>query len=178
MHADLRADLLPWLVRPRQIRRLSTTMTKCGLPVETSTPAISTPSASSTVCGANDGHAHPGGDFHGESPSVFDRVHVADAHARIGFDLQVVAGLQAAFSRHPRGHAARAVAADLGDGAVGVVQANAARLRPGPRKELDAVGADAGIARAEPPRQLCPIVTCAPPLPSQSESRCRRRELW
>ena len=70
-------------------------------------------------------------------------------------------GCEAERLGHPRGHAARAVAADLGDGAVGVVQADAAGvLGPGPGEELDAVGADAGVARAEPPRQVSPIVVC------------------
>ena len=78
----------------------------------------------------------------------------ADAEAGVGVDFKLVAGLAAERLGHPRSHAARAVAADFGDGAIGVVEADAAGTRAGPGlvdpgKELDAVGADAGVALAE-----------------------------
>ena len=38
------------------------------------------------------------------------------------------------------------------------MQPDAARPGPCPGKELDAVGADAGVARAQPPRQIRPVV--------------------
>ena len=72
--------------------------------------------------------------------------------------FELFARLRAERMRHPRGHAAGAVAADLGDRAVGIVQPDAAGFRAGPGEELDAVGADAGVARAETPRQFGPVV--------------------
>src|SRR5271157_221535 len=71
--------------------------------------------------------------------------------------MQLIAGMKASFERHPCGYAARAVAADLGDGAVGVVEADTARLWPVPGKELDAVGADARVTRTQTTRQLRPV---------------------
>ena len=47
------------------------------------------------------------------------------------FDLQVIAGLRADDGTHPRRDTARSVAADLGDGAIGVVEADAAGSRSG-----------------------------------------------
>ena len=103
-----------------------------------------------------------------------DSVDVADPQAGVGFDVQLVAGLCAEGCSHPRGHTACAVAADLSDGAVGIVQPNAARSGDGlvlrifglicPGEELDAVGADAGIARTETAGEACPIVDRQRPL--------------
>src|ERR1035438_236930 len=73
----------------------------------------------------------------------------AKAHAGIGFEGELVARGGIAFFGHPRGYAACAVAADLGDGAIGIVQADAAGGVAGPRKELDAVGADACVPFAK-----------------------------
>ncbi len=145
--------------------------------METSKPAIFMPPARVTVRGAKHGNAHAGGHVHGESAVGDHAIQAAHAQARVGGNFQIVARLEVALARHPRSHAARAVAADLGDGAVGIVQANAARLRPRPCKELNAVSANAGIARAQPPRQVVPIVAVRQLLPSQSESRFRRRAL-
>jgi hypothetical protein len=64
------------------------------------------------------------------------------------------------FFGHPCGDAASAVAADLGDGAVGVVEANAAGEGRRSIEELDAVGADAGVAIAEALGQLGLVVAC------------------
>ena len=126
-------------------------MTKCGLPVETSTPATCRPSASVTVCSAKVGTP---------IPAVTSTVYSAPFLSALTRQTRRPASVsicssspgEAAFQRHPRRHAACAVAADLGDRAVGVVQANAARLGAGPGEVLDAVGADAGIARAKLPR--------------------------
>ena len=90
----------------------------------------------------------------------FQRIDFADARSSVGLDAEFVARLQAAFTRHPCRHAARAVAADLGDGAVGVMQADAAGLRSGPGEELDAISADACVPRAKTPRQFSPLVVC------------------
>ncbi len=97
------------------------------------------------------GHVHVGGDEDGGSAEigVVKLLDGADARAGIGFDGELVASGGVAFLGHPCGHAARAVAADLGDGAVGVVQADAAGSVAGPCKKLDAVGADAGVALAK-----------------------------
>ena len=46
--------------------------------------------------------------------------------ARVGFYLKVVAWLQTALVRHPCGHAAGAVAADLGDGTIGIMEPDTA----------------------------------------------------
>ena len=62
-------------------------------------------------------------------------------------NAEFVAGLRLERFSHPGRDAARAVAADFSDGAVGVVQANAAGFLPRPGEELDAVSTDAGVAR-------------------------------
>ena len=100
------------------------------------------------------GNAHPGGHFHGKLAVCLQRIYAADAQTRIGGNFHFIARQEAAFQRHPCRHATRAVAADLGDRAVGIAQSNAARLRSGPRKEFNAIGAHACIARAELSRQL------------------------
>ncbi len=105
---------------------LSTTMTKCGLPVETSTPTISEPSVSLSVCGVKLGTPMPVVTSTVNAPSRSHAVDAADAQAGIGRNFQLVARLRAERLGHPRGHAAGAVAADLGDRAVGVVEADAA----------------------------------------------------
>ena len=71
-------------------------------------------------------NAHSGGHFNGEFAIRSQRIDLAYAGSGIGLNAQFISGLEAAFARHPCGHAARAVAADLGDGAVGVMQADAA----------------------------------------------------
>ena len=177
MPADLLPDALPRC--PSTVKSaLSTTITKCGFPVDTSTPGTCTPPGIVTVRGANCGTPMPVVTSTDKLVAGAHRVDVAHAHARVCLDLQLVAGLRADRLRHPRRHAARSVAADLRDRAVRIVQANAPRLRSRPCEELDAVRADAGVARAQRSRQFGPVATAAPPLPSQSENRCRRRAPW
>ena len=85
---------------------------------------------------------------------VLHAVDAADARAGVGENFELIAGMRAESFRHPRGHAACAVAAEFGDRAVGVVQADAAGVGPGPFEEFDAVCADAGVARAKAAREL------------------------
>ena len=96
-------------------------------------------------------HVHIGSDQHGRTghlciSEIFDG---ADTQACVGLDAQLIAGICIDLLRHPRRHAARSVAANLGDGTVGVVQTNAACMIAGPLKELDAVGAHACVALAQ-----------------------------
>src|ERR1035441_5107412 len=83
-----------------------------------------------------------------------DCIDVAHSRARVGFNVQFLTGLGMQRFSHPCRHAARAVAADLGDGAVGIVKANAAGVRARPYEELDAIRADSGVARAEASREF------------------------
>jgi len=73
----------------------------------------------------------------------------AFAGAGVGFDAYGVAGAELLVAGHPGGNAAGSVAGDFGSGAVGVDEVNAAGAVARPLEELDAVGADAGVAGAE-----------------------------
>jgi hypothetical protein len=59
-------------------------------------------------------------------PSISELRNCAETRPGIGLNRKLIAGLCAAFFGHPRGDAAGAVAADFCDGAVGVVEADAA----------------------------------------------------
>ena len=73
----------------------------------------------------------------------------AFARPGVGLDAHRVAGAKLLLAGHPRGDAAGPVAGNFREGAVGVDQVNAARAVGGPLEKLDAVGADAGVTRAE-----------------------------
>ena len=107
------------------------------------------------------GHAHAGGDFDREC-AVARTLSMRQTRRPASVAMASSSpGLRTERLGHPCGDAARAVAADFGDGAVGVVKADAAEFLAGPGEKLDAVGADAGIARAKPPRESCEIVAAA-----------------
>ena len=113
------------------------------------------------VRGANSGNAHSGRHFHGESAPGLDRIHAADAQARIGRNLKLIARLEAAASAI---HAAtQRVPLPL----ISAIEPSALcrRMRPdlGPRpgEKLNAVRAHARVARAQPPRQFRPVACSA-----------------
>ncbi len=75
----------------------------------------------------------------------------AGARAGVGFEEDDIAGGGVFFASEPGGDAAGAVAGDFGCGAVGIDKADAAAEGAGSLEELDAIGADAGVAVAEAP---------------------------
>ena len=154
-------------------------ITKCGFPVETATPSTVRPSVNSHNFARSTGNPHAGRNFDGVAAIGKYVVDAADAQTGVCLDLQLVASLCADHCAHPRGNATGAVAADLRDRAVCIVQADSCRIsnqsrqrtrhRPLPRP---------CCAHRDCASVVCPVAFGCSSLRSQSENHCRTRAPW
>ena len=96
-------------------------------------------------------HAHPCLDL---IPAPADRNNPAFPRTRVGLDDEHAAIRGLLLIRHPGGHAACAVARDFRHRTVRIEEANPPAPLARPLQKLDAVRADAGIARAQPHRNV------------------------
>ena len=163
----------PSSVQPRAwARKFSswTTMTKCGLPMETCDAVDDGLVGESDLGWVHLGDSHAGGDL--ESFCLSAMTVQERGPASVSRVMTSPAG-RPVFVGDPGGDAAGAVAGDFRDGAVGVDEADAAAERACGFEEFDAIGADAGVAFAELLRQSWIAGSLR-----RSGSRCHRRALW
>ena len=114
MHTDCRADLLPRQSGDSKLRVLHYN-DKVRIAGGNLDARNCKPIGKRDGSRRKRGNTHAGGHFHGKLAVRLQRIYPADAQSRIGGNLQFIARLEAALQRHPRGNAARAVAADLSD---------------------------------------------------------------
>ena len=179
MHADLRANLSATRFPSTEKSALSTTMTKCGLPVETSTPTTCKPARQRHGAWREAGYAHAGGHFHGEFAVGFQRVHVANAQARFGGNFQLRRRVA-----KPRSRAIHAATQRVPLPLISAMEPSALCRRMRPARWHRSTRR----TRCRRHRRQCSARTIAAsiqpsrgsprPLRSQSGSRCRRHALW